>query len=286
MPVIPLQDLATFGVGLDHPEGITVTPDGRLYVGGEAGQLYRIEDDGSPTELLTTGGFMLGLAADADGRIYACDNGHSVVWRIDLETLHRDVFAAGSEERPIRVPNWGAFDASGNYYLSDSGGWKAADGLLWCVRPGGLCEVWSEEPRNFPNGLAVDPHRPRLLVLESSPGRLVEIPIREDGTAGPLSVLCELPGTVPDGVAVQQDGSLLIACYRPDRIYRWTEAAGLEVFADDPEGTVLAAPTNLVFVGPELTEWAVPNIGRWHLTRGTGVRGTALFYPTAEQLGS
>jgi hypothetical protein len=48
---------------------------------------------------------------------------------------------------------------------------------------------------------------------------------------------------------------------------------------------VLAAPTNVVFTGPEMDELVVPNIGRWHLTRmPAGVRGTPLHYPTDAQL--
>ena len=53
------------------------------------------------------------------------------------------------------------------------------------------------------------------------------------------------------------------------------------------QGVVLAAPTNVVFAGPNLDTLIVPNLGRWHLTRGDlGVRGTPLFYPTHDQLGS
>jgi sugar lactone lactonase YvrE len=100
-------------------------------------------------------------------------------------------------------------------------------------------------------------------------------------------VLAELPGTVPDGIAFASDGSILIACYRPDVVLRWRADTGLETVAEDPEGTVLAAPTNCAFVGPALETVAVPNIGRWHVTRFRvpGLSGVPLSYPTADQLG-
>src|SRR5437867_3330881 len=122
-PIFPLERCEEFANGLDHAEGICLAPDGHLYVGGEAGQLYRIEADDTVTELLSTGGFMLGLAADADGRIYAIDNGAKCVWRIDPGTGTREVYADGSPAGRFSVPNWGAFDDEGNYYLSDSGDW-------------------------------------------------------------------------------------------------------------------------------------------------------------------
>jgi hypothetical protein len=55
----------------------------------------------------------------------------------------------------------------------------------------------------------------------------------------------------------------------------------VEVLAHDPEGTALAAPTNVVFTGPELDTIVVPNIGRWHLTRFRvdGLRGVPPQYP-------
>lgn len=286
-PIVAVEALKTFANGLDHAEGITLAPGGTLYAGGEGGQLYRIEPDGGVTELLSTGGFLLGLAADAEGRVYACDAVHRCVWRITPSTLEREVFSNGTPERPMAVPNWGCFDGRGNYYVSDSGDWKAARGLIWVVRAGGRAEVWTAESRDFPNGMAVTPDGSRLVVLESTPGRITEIPIEADGSAGRRTVLAELPGAVPDGVAVAADGSLVISCYRPDVIYQWRADYGLRTLAADPEGVALAAPTNVVFTGPGLDVLVVPNLGRWHLTRfrSAGLRGTPLFYPTREQLG-
>ena len=78
----------------------------------------------------------------------------------------------------------------------------------------------------------------------------------------------------------------MIACYRPDVIYRWHAADGLTVIACDPRGTVIAAPTNVVFAGDDRAVLVVPNLGRWHLSRGRfGIRGVPLHYPTVEQLG-
>jgi gluconolactonase len=285
--IFEVDRMEMFAVGLDHSEGACLAPDGHLYVGGEAGQIYRIEHDGTPQELLSTGGFMLGLAADAESRIYAIDNIAKCVWRIDTQTLSREVYADGAPTGKFAVPNWGAFDADGNYYLSDSGDWGARDGLLWKVLPGGTAEIWSCESTNFPNGLALSADGSRLYVLESYPSALIEIPIRDDGSAGERRVLCEMDTAVPDGVAVAVDGSLYISCYRPDAIFRWSKTTGLEMFANDPRGTILSAPTNLVFTGHNLDVMVVPNLGRWHMTRlAAGISGIPLNYPTREQIGS
>jgi gluconolactonase len=282
---LPIESLETFAEGLDHPEGICETLDGTLYVGGEAGQLYRITGDGAPEELLRTDGFILGLAADGAGRIYAADTGHRCVWRIDPVTGERTEFSRGSADRRLRAPNWGAFGPDGAYYLSDSGEWGAGDGCIWRVAPGASAEIWSEESSAFPNGLAVSRDGTRLYVVESYPGALVVFDILPDGSAGPRRLLCDMDPAVPDGVALATDGSMFISCYRPDAIYHWTEADGARIFAEDPRGTVLAAPTNVVLTGPKRDQIVVPNIGRWHLTRmPAGVTGEKLHYPTADEL--
>ncbi len=284
-PLVPLDELETFCDGLDHAEGITVTPDGTIYVGGEAGQIYRVEPDGTPTQVHSTGGFLLGLAADGDGNLYAIDSAGPCVWRIDPATGAQERFFDGTRDRPGRVLNWGAFDAHGNYYVSDSGGWGACDGVIYVRRAGGEAAVWTTESANFPNGMAVAADSRTLYVVESYPSAIVRYAIGDDGRCGARQVLCDLGLAVPDGVAITADGGLVVSCYRPDTVYRWTDASGLQVLAADPRGTVLAAPTNVVFTGPDLDEMVVPNLGRWHLTRiRAGLRGVPLHYPLRNRI--
>src|SRR5438445_193693 len=66
---------------MDHPEGVTVGPDGYVYAGGEAGQIYRIDPNSRrAVQLGSSGGFTLGVALDGTGSVYACDpTRHGVV---------------------------------------------------------------------------------------------------------------------------------------------------------------------------------------------------------------
>jgi len=267
--------------GLDHPEGVAAGPDGRAYAGGEAGQIYAIADDGTSRIIAETGGFALGLALDADSRIYLCDLGKKAVLRVDPTNEHQEVYSSGSAETPMRTPNYPAFDAAGNLYVTDSGDWQAANGLIYRIAPGGNTEVWSREVIEFPNGCCMSTDGKALYVVESNRPGVTRIPIQSDGSAGSPEVILSLPPTdVPDGVAVAADGSLLVSCYRPDRIYRFTADAHLEILGDDPFGVMLSAPTNIAFVGPQRDQLAVSSLGRYHLLIGDiGVAGIPLHFP-------
>src|SRR5690242_1105571 len=79
-----LLTLTNLGHVLDHPEAVAWGPDGRVYAGGEDGQLYRfgLSDRSVETVARVPGGFVLGLAHDADGNTYACDDRNACVHRI------------------------------------------------------------------------------------------------------------------------------------------------------------------------------------------------------------
>ena len=274
-------DVSVLVDGLDHVEGIAWGLDGYCYAGGEAGQIYRIDvERGEATQFADTGGFILGLALDAAHNIYACDTGNGAVMKI---TPGGDVttYSTGAPDEPFSAPNYPAFDADGNLYVCDSGDWKSDDGKIYRVRPGGETEVWNRSLREFPNGLCVGPNGNSLFVAMSlNPPRISEIEIASDGSAGDARTVVEVPDSVPDGVAFDTDGNLYIACYRPDRIYRYSSSGSLEVLADDFEGTIIAAPTNIAFCGAERDVLLSANLGRWHVTRyETGAKGISLHYP-------
>ena len=74
-PLLPIRRAKVFCEGLDHPECLAVHPDGSIWAGGEAGQIYRVSADGKRIdEVANTGGFILGVAISRDGSwLAACD---------------------------------------------------------------------------------------------------------------------------------------------------------------------------------------------------------------------
>jgi gluconolactonase len=264
------RGLRTLADGLDHPEGVCWSPDDQaVFAGGEAGQLYRIDLDGDPVGEVASvaGGFLLGLAVDADSNVYACEPNSGHVQRIAPDGT---VEPYGDH---LGSPNYPVFDAAGNLWVSDSGSWDEVAGGLMRIALGGATERVGG-PFRFANGLAIgDDH---LYMVESQMPGVARMPL----AGGDWETVVELPRTVPDGLAFDVEGGLWISCYQPNRIYRLDRDGTLETILDDWTGEYVMTPTNMAFAGPDLDVLVLASLCGWAVKAiDPGVRGRPLERP-------
>ena len=249
---------------LDHPEGLAVHRDGSVWCGGERGQIYRIEADGSSMEqVASSGGFSHGMAFDADDNLHVCDLKHAAVITLDTESGALERFADGADGRGINICNYPAFDAAGSLYVSDSHAFKEPGPGIFRFDPDGSGELWYDEPINFANGLAFSPDGDYLYVAETFGQAIFRISIEEDGSAGAREEVARLPGALPDGLAFDTGGNLYVACYEPSQVLRLAPDGEVARLIWDEEAHLLCHPTNLAFRGSILF---TTNLGRWHIT--------------------
>jgi gluconolactonase len=260
---------------LAHCEGVATGPDGSLWAGDEHGRVFRIDPaGGSVEEVGSVGGWALGLCLDADSRVYVCVYDGGGLVRMDPASGRAETYSEGGL---LRNPNWPVFAPDGTLYVSDSGGEDLDDRDGRVVRipsGGGPAQLIETRGLAYANGMALSTDG-TLYVLESFEPRVLAL--RE----GDLSVHAELPGTVPDGLALDEDGGLLVACYQPNRVVRVPPGGGEpQLVLDDWTGQRLLTPTNVAFFGPDRRSLAIASLCGWSLTAiDTPWRGQPLFYP-------
>lgn len=254
--------------GLDHPECVAWHPDGSVWAGGEAGQIYRIDENGSVEEIANTGGFILGIAfSPRKDWLAICDLKKKCIWKLELATRDLSVYSKGVAGHSLNIPNFICFDAEENIYVSESGAFREVSGKILKYDKEGHGKIWSEGPFSFANGIARDPAGSYLYVVCSFLPGIERVRIEADGSAGVREVFATLPETVPDGLAFDAAGNLYVACYAPNRIYRITPERRIDTVIDDWEGHTLCNPTNIAFGGKDFDILYFANLGRWHVGR-------------------
>ncbi len=254
------------GAASELPEGITVDPQGNVYVGLRAlGQIRKL-GAGHPGEPITQSLFatidagLLGLAADRHGALYAAVPSFRPathgVWMVTSDGAATRL--PGTER--IFFPNGLTLDGPGNLYVTSSSGAPLpgggfADGEIWRVPPGGSAELWLRDPLftgtnalapPFPIGVNGIDHRDgNLVVVNTERGRVVRVPIGLDGSPGTPAVIRE-GLAFPDGVALDPRGDIHVLVTGTSKLVRVTgDGATATDVAGPAEGVDFA--TSLAF---------------------------------------
>lgn len=276
---VPLEVVALVWSGLvDHAEDVAIEPDGTVWCGGEDGQIYRGPLEREPREIARVPGRAYGLTLDGRGNAYCCVVGEpSGLFKVS-PTGRVDLLTTGTDERRCVFPNQPAFLADGTLLFTDSGEWGADDGCIFALHPHGATTVADTSACRYPNGIAVTPDGAALAVVESTLPGLSVLSLAPDGSLDERRVLVELPGVVPDGVAFDEDGRVLVACWAPDALFLIADER-VEPLVTDPARVSLNSPTNAAFV-PGTARVVCANIGeRFLSTFEHASRGAALPAP-------
>ena len=266
---LTIENIEIFADGLDHPECVAVHPDGSVWAGGEAGQIYKISPDGKVIdEINSTHGFILGIAFSPGASWLAiCDLKNKCIWKLDIKTNLLTKFATGAEGESFNIPNYISFTKSGKLFVSESGAFRQITGKIFLFDEDGSGTIWHHGPFNFANGLALDAGENFLYVVCTWLPGVERIAINEDSSAGAREVFCTLPEACPDGIAFDAEENLYIGCYSPSRIYKVNKHKELSLLIDDWEAHTISNPTNLAFGGKDFNELFTANLGRWHISK-------------------
>ena len=259
------SELRMLAGGIDHPECVA-WHDGRVWCGTESGDMLAIDPaSGAVESVVNIGGFVGGIAFDHQGRCWICDIANGRLLRLNRDR-RLEVVVEVVDGRRLVTPNFPAGGRDYTVWCADSGSRGGADdGFLCRVRPDDSVELVDRECRRFPNGIALSAAMDVLYLVESRLPGVVTYDLEGEGV-GPRRELLRMPGTVPDGLALDTDGALYVACWRPDRVYRLLTDGSLEIYLDDPTAEFMNSPTNLCFGGSDGRRIYLAGLGGWSIT--------------------
>jgi gluconolactonase len=265
--------------GFKGPEGVTVDREGNVYGGGTDGVIRKLSPDGKVTEFARTGGRPAGMAFDRQGNLFVCDVGKAGVLKVSLSGAV-SLFADQAGTMRLPLPNFPVFDAEGNLYVSNSTDHVLTDiaqvmeeirnpvpkGTLARFRPDGRGEVVATG-LYFANGIAIDPKEEAVYVLQSTQNNCVRVTMHKDGTHGKPEVFGENLGGLPDGMAFDAGGYMIVTLPMINRLVVLDPNGKLSILLDDPEGKKTQGPTNCAFGGPNFDDLYIAHLEADHVAK-------------------
>ena len=209
--------------------------------------------------------------------LYICNAKLACVIKVQKDGKS-SLFADSAQAHKLKLPNYAVFRLClGNLFVSDSGDWSKSSGCIVRFDRRGRGRSFWKAHSLFQMEWRSAPDDRFLFVAQSHTDDVLQVEIREDGSAGDREVYATGLERVPDGLAFDVEGNLYVSCYASDNIYRVSPQRKVELLAYDRDGTTLARPTNIAFGGPQNDELYVANLGRWHINRvKLGVKGQLL----------
>ena len=249
-------------------EGPVFDAAGNLYVSDIPwGRIFRIDAQGAWSLVTEYDGEPNGMKfLDADTLLITdYKNG---LMRLDVRSGQVTPFLERRNSERFKGVNDLVFDAEGNLYFTDQGqsGLHDPSGRLYRLRPNGQLDLLLNNVPS-PNGVALSPDG-RVLYLAVTRGNCVwRVPLLPDGSVAKVSQFFTSYGpSGPDGLAVDEEGKLLIA--NPGLGYVWVlnqRAEPVEVLRGVPGSST----TNLAFGGADRSTLYVTDSTHGRILRAT-----------------
>lgn len=189
--------------------------DGALWVSDMMqGEVLRIEADGRRTVLCSLPARPSGIGFLADGTPIVSSMRDRKLMRIGKDgrtTLHADLSALATGDVNELITDAQGRAYVGNFGYDLIGGAPPAPADLLLVEPSGAARVVARD-LSFPNGTVIMDAGRTLVIAETWASRLTAFDRAPDGSLSGRRVFADLQGAHPDGICVDVQGGIWVAC--------------------------------------------------------------------------
>jgi gluconolactonase len=290
MPLTPiaLDSVRKLGIGLQRPEDVVVSRDGRVWASDQLSACAEILPDGSLRRVGNAGGAPNGINMDREGRILIANFLDGPVQRLDVDTGEVTTIVAQIGDVKVTHANYPLVDSRGNIWCTNStfaDPWEMAldgraDGFLFRIAPDGTAKILAEGIQ-FANGIALDADEKNVFVCQTTACNVLRFPILSDGSVGkpeqygpvlgpriPADALAqgalgpELMKTlgVTDGCGFDQEGNLWVTLVTANKIVAIRPNGEVVTMLEDPTGELMNHPTNVTWGGADMRDLYVGSI--------------------------
>lgn len=292
---IPLSSVSKIAVGIERPEDVVVSKDGRVFASDRLSAVVQIHADGSFTRMGPRGGAPNGINMDAQGRIIIANFGvfdrePGPLQRFDPATGKHETLLREVDGRSLTASNYPVIDSLGNIWCANSTSAPAwpdaldgrADGFIYVLRADGSASIVADGLK-FPNGLALGEDERLLFCAQTTGGDVLSFPILAGARLGPperygpkLGIVANLtpsPNARPprwltgflgytDGIGFDAEGNLWVTLVAAHKIVAITPQGRKFTILHDPTGELLNSPTNITWGGEDMCDLYIGTIGR------------------------
>jgi sugar lactone lactonase YvrE len=210
--------------GLAFPEGPRWHA-GRLFFSDQHDRrVFAMDASGRAETIVEVPEQPSGLGWLPDGRMLIVSMRDRRVLRLedDRLVLHADLAALAPGECNDMVVDTRGRAYVGNFGFDMYGGEEARETCMIVVEPDGAARV-AADGLAFPNGTVITDGGFTMIVGESYAGRLTAFTITGDGALVARRLFAQLHGAIPDGICLDAEGAVWVACPLTGRCLRVRE---------------------------------------------------------------
>ncbi len=296
---IEVTDLVAIGHGIERPEHVAVTSDGRVFASDRGSAVAEILGEEEIRRIGNAGGEPNGIAIDHRGHFLIANWGSGVLQDLDPGSGEITPVVSGEVRgRPLKWLNYVLVDSSGALWCSvstaaddllDTIARGTADGYIFRVAPDRSSTAVVASGVQFPNCMALDGDEDYLYVARTLAADAVRFPIvgeslgaqeqfgpalgarRPDEFGPDAAALLGDAGPrwgMADGCALDAQGNLWVTLVLANKIVAITPEGHVTVVIEDPEGKVLSAPTSVAWGGADMRDVYIGSIAMPYVLKG------------------